>query len=317
MLLAALNQHHVGAATHAVEHATEPAPPIDRVLELNSNFASFEALKMRQREQRPVEPRRRNFKRVVPVDRVLYIENSAYLVAHSRTIFHPDAILRIDVDSQNTSCPGRRVLHPHKLVPKRFDRRFEQATQGRSPAAQRALRRLRCRSRIRLPLLQGVPLNEPVGSPSWYGFRRAFGAMPSLRAQNHTKKSGPKAHLSSLARQAAGYSSFFTRKLHRCERNRGNAVGQVGRCDRPWAVKYAGPALRESIRDVGAEQLGALTEPARARMDSLVGGRWVSGRPDKLAGNGVKTVVDDDDDTYRRISIDFPPRILRGFRIAR
>src|SRR5580658_10937027 len=68
------------------------APPaIYGHLQLGEDPFADEALEMPARAQYPIESRRRDFQRVVPLDRIPGLEHLAHRVAHTRAIVNRDA----------------------------------------------------------------------------------------------------------------------------------------------------------------------------------------------------------------------------------
>src|SRR5450631_218495 len=75
------------------QYSDEAPPPVDGQLHFRENPLSDEALEMRTLAQDPIETRRRDFQRVMTLDRILDLEYLADRVAHSRAIVNRDVAL--------------------------------------------------------------------------------------------------------------------------------------------------------------------------------------------------------------------------------
>src|SRR5450755_4262048 len=93
------------------------APPsLDGHLQLGEDTLADKPLEMPPRAQDPVEPRRRDFQRVMALDRILGLEHLAHRVTYACAVVNRDAIAGIlsaavDEYPQNTAPPLSRKLN--------------------------------------------------------------------------------------------------------------------------------------------------------------------------------------------------------------
>src|ERR1700722_20136462 len=106
-----------------------PPPSIDRQLQLGENAFADEPLEVRASPQDPIESRRRDFQRVMSLDRILDLEHLAHRVTHTRTILDRNAYARIlgaaiDEYPQDTAVALARKFDVDQLKSERLDRRL-------------------------------------------------------------------------------------------------------------------------------------------------------------------------------------------------
>src|ERR1700736_4984154 len=122
----AVDFHHNRVAHHRFQLPDITPPPIDGQLQLGEDPLADEPLEVRARAQDPIEPRRRDFQRVIPLDRIMDLEHLAHRVTHTRAIVDRDAyagILSAPIDEypQNTALAPARKFDIDQLKSKRLD----------------------------------------------------------------------------------------------------------------------------------------------------------------------------------------------------
>src|SRR3984893_749028 len=131
--------HYNRVTRDRFQHSGEAPPPVDRQLQLGEDPFADEPLEVRPLAQYPVEARRRNFQRVMTLDRILALEQFAHHVAHARAVVDRDACRRtaaklldspINEYPYNSAPPFPRILDIDQLIVQRLDRRLQQAHQG-------------------------------------------------------------------------------------------------------------------------------------------------------------------------------------------
>src|ERR1700722_9698477 len=97
--------------------------------QLGENAFADEPLEVRASPQDPIESRRRDFQRVMSLDRILDLEHLAHRVTHTRTILDRNAYARIlgaaiDEYPQDTAVALARKFDVDQLKSERLDRRL-------------------------------------------------------------------------------------------------------------------------------------------------------------------------------------------------
>src|SRR5271156_3239178 len=89
---------------------------------------------MRALAQYPIESGRRDFQRVIALDRILDLEHFAHRVTHCRTIIDGHARIRpvrtVNEYPQHAAASRLRELEVEQLKAQGLDRRLQQAHQG-------------------------------------------------------------------------------------------------------------------------------------------------------------------------------------------
>src|SRR5258708_4644624 len=91
LVILAVHFHYNRVARRRLQYPDKPAPAISRQLQLGNDPLTDESLEMRARAQDPIEARRRNLQRVVPLDRILDLENLAHRVTDACAVSRGDA----------------------------------------------------------------------------------------------------------------------------------------------------------------------------------------------------------------------------------
>src|SRR5258707_682337 len=125
----AVDFHHNRVARNRLQHADITPPSIDRQLQLGEDAFADKSLEMRASSQDPIEPRRRDFQRVMPLDRILDLEHLAHRVTHTRAIIDRDAYAGIlsapmEKSPQTPAPPLSRKFDVDQLIIESLDRRL-------------------------------------------------------------------------------------------------------------------------------------------------------------------------------------------------
>src|SRR5208282_734661 len=73
------------------QHPDEPPPPVQGQFEFGEDPCTDEPLEMLTLAQDPIETRRRNFERVMTLDRIFDLEHLAHRMTYERAIVDRDA----------------------------------------------------------------------------------------------------------------------------------------------------------------------------------------------------------------------------------
>src|SRR6202035_229325 len=87
----AVHFHHNRVVRNRLQLADKPPPSINRQLQLGEDAFADKPFEVRASSQDPIESRRRDFQRVMPLDRILDLEHLAHRVTHARAIIDRDA----------------------------------------------------------------------------------------------------------------------------------------------------------------------------------------------------------------------------------
>jgi len=98
------------------------APALQRHRQSDAHLLAREAPEVLGLEQGPIQPRRRNFQRVVPGNRILHVQHGADLLADRLAVVEGNPRLLVDIDPQQ-AVPGSAVeLDAHQFVAEPLDR---------------------------------------------------------------------------------------------------------------------------------------------------------------------------------------------------
>src|ERR1700682_2163853 len=125
----AVDFHYNRLARNRLQLADITPPSIDWQLQLSEDAFADKPLEVRASSQDPIETRRRDLERVMPLDRILDLEHLAHRVTHARAIVDRDAyagILSAAIDEypQNTALAPARKFDVDQLIIERLDRRL-------------------------------------------------------------------------------------------------------------------------------------------------------------------------------------------------